>query len=238
MVHPDFFASELRKHTDELVYIPYFVLQDGEVPEHFCVLPGVIYSHKVIVQSENARQSYIKHLKAYAKKNNLGNAFGDLDKKIVAGGSPKLEKVKSVKREDYDIPDEWKSLIYDEDGNKRKVILYNTSIGTFIKSSEVMLDKLESVMEFFSKQEKVILLWRPHPLYRTTIQTRFPEQIERYDALVKKYIDNKIGIFDDSADMYRAIVWSDAYYGDESSLVELYKQTKKPIMIENTYIMN
>ena len=43
-------------------------------------------------------------------------------------------------------------------------------------------------------------------------------------------------IFDDTADMNRAIAISDAYYGDPSSLVELYKKTGKPIMIENIEI--
>ena len=33
--------------------------------------------------------------------------------------------------------------------------------------------------------------------------------------------------------MNRAIAVSDAYYGDQSSLVALYRKTGKPIMIQN-----
>ena len=35
----------------------------------------------------------------------------------------------------------------------------------------------------------------------------------------------------------RAIAFSDAYYGDQSSVVELYKKTGKPIMIQNVDIL-
>ena len=34
----------------------------------------------------------------------------------------------------------------------------------------------------------------------------------------------------------RAIALSDAYYGDPSSVVHLYKQTGKPIMIQNVCV--
>lgn len=43
-------------------------------------------------------------------------------------------------------------------------------------------------------------------------------------------------ILDLSSDLHRAIAISDAYYGDPSSVVELYKKTGKPIMIRR-YVM-
>ncbi len=44
------------------------------------------------------------------------------------------------------------------------------------------------------------------------------------------------GIFDDTADMDRAVVLSDAYYGDGSSVMQLYQQTGKPVMCQNVLI--
>ena len=38
--------------------------------------------------------------------------------------------------------------------------------------------------------------------------------------------------------MDRAVVLSDAYYGDGSSVVQLYKQTGKPIMIQNVEVLH
>ncbi len=48
-----------------------------------------------------------------------------------------------------------------------------------------------------------------------------------------RYRKEGYGIYDDSADVDRAIVLSDAYYGDYSSLVQLYQETGKPVMIED-----
>jgi len=40
-------------------------------------------------------------------------------------------------------------------------------------------------------------------------------------------------VSDDSKDLHRAIAWTDAYYGDGSSLVSMYSVTGKPIMLQN-----
>lgn len=42
-----------------------------------------------------------------------------------------------------------------------------------------------------------------------------------------------MGIYDDTADLDRAIVLSDGYYGDSSSIVQLCQNVGMPIMIQN-----
>ena len=54
---------------------------------------------------------------------------------------------------------------------------------------------------------------------------------------MKKYQEEGWGIYDDTADVDRAIVLSDAYYGDGSSVVQMYKETGKPIMMQNVEIV-
>ncbi|MDR1320511.1 MAG: hypothetical protein LBK56_03655, partial [Gracilibacteraceae bacterium] len=66
-VHPDFYFERLRGLTDCLAYIPYFVCT-GDVPEHFCTVAGCVYAHKVFVQSEKVRATYIRVFR---------EAFGD-----------------------------------------------------------------------------------------------------------------------------------------------------------------
>lgn len=66
----------------------------------------------------------------------------------------------------------------------------------------------------------------------STLLSMRPDLYETYQNLKQWYIGEHIGIFDDTPDMYPAIGLSDAYYGDWSSLVWLYKQTEKPIMIQ------
>ena len=58
-----------------------------------------------------------------------------------------------------------------------------------------------------------------------------PKLWERYEALVNRYLEEDFGIYDDTADVERAMVLSDAYYGDWSSLVQLYEKTGKPVLI-------
>lgn len=110
-VHPDFYASRLRSYTDKLVYIPYFTALNGEVPKHFVTLPGVLYAHKVIVQSERARQIYIEELHEFERQNHCENLYGKPEEKILALGSPKYDKVLTTKREDISVPLEWQRII-------------------------------------------------------------------------------------------------------------------------------
>ena len=88
---------------------------------------------------------------------------------------------------------------------------------------------------YYNKAE-ITLLWRPHPLLESTLRAMRPELADDYVQIVEEYKKADFGIYDDSADLDRAIILSDAYYGDHSSVVELYKATKKPIMIQNIEI--
>ena len=56
--------------------------------------------------------------------------------------------------------------------------------------------------------------------------------------IVKQYKEEGWGIYDDSTDMDRAVVLSDGYYGDSSSVVIVYQKTGKPVMIQSVEIRN
>ena len=237
-VHPFFYSKNLKQYTEQLVYIPYFVLgaispTDGASVkgiEHFCKVPGVIHADKVIVESENMRQAYIKNMVDIAGE----DTKPIWEKKILGLGSPKFDKVMSVKREGLEIPEEWKRVLMKADGSPKKVILYNTSVTALLEHSEEMLRKMESVFGFFKdKKEEVALLWRPHPLIQATIESMRPQLWEDYCKLVEQYRSEGWGIYDDTADLDRAIALSDAYYGDPSSLVHLCKEKGMPVMIQN-----
>lgn len=247
-VHPAFYAKELKKYTDKLVYIPYFILNEIEPDnqaaiddmKHFCFLPGTVYADQVILQSENMRQIYINEYIKAAKEIELGGEHVDrqfLEKKFLGTGSPKIDKVLNTKKEELEIPNEWLKIIEKPDGSRKKVILYNTSISSLLRHNEKMLVKMKSVFRTFKeKKNEVALLWRPHPLIRATVESMRLEFKVEYDKLVKEYREEGWGIYDDTADMNRAIGISDAYYGDPSSLVQLYQKTERPIMIQNVEV--
>ena len=243
-VEPFFYTKNLKKYTEKLVYIPYFVL--GEVNpdnkeavkniEHFVTVPGVMYADKVIVQSEAMRQVYI---------NVMSELIGEhtrkvWEKKILGLGSPKLDKMErmaNTRIKDEDIPEEWKSVICKPDGSRKKVILYNISVSAILHHKEKMLGKIESVFGIFRENtDNVALLWRPHPLIKATIDSMHPELWAGYEKLVEEYRNSGWGVYDDTADLGRAIALSDGYYGDPSSLVQLCGKAGIPVMIQDPEI--
>lgn len=63
------------------------------------------------------------------------------------------------------------------------------------------------------------------------------ESLEEVNRIIRNsFLKTEIGIYDDISDMYAAIAVSDGYYGDGSSVVQLYRQTGKPVMIQNVEI--
>ena len=128
-------------------------------------------------------------------------------------------------------------MIRKADGSERKVVFYNTTIESLLKIENKALDKIEDTIRLFEGMQDVALLWRPHPLLESTMKSMRPALLGRYRAIVDRYRAEKKGIFDDTADLERAIAITDAYYGDMSSVVELYKSTGKPVMIQNYQIL-
>lgn len=243
-VHPHFYARNLRNYTDKLVYIPYFVLEEIDPGnqavidgmKHFCFMPGTIYAHQVIVQSEDMRQIYINEYMKAAKEMGLLGEHVDqkfLEKKFLGTGSPKIDKVLNTKREDLEIPEEWLRIMEKPDGSWKKVVFYNVGVSALLHDEYRMLEKMESVFNVCRRRKnEVTLLWRPHPLIQATIESMRPQLWEAYREIRDRYIAEGWGIYDDSADMDRAIVLSDAYYGvGSSSVVQVYQRTGKPVLI-------
>jgi len=223
-VHPDFYCSRLRGLTGLLVYVPYFVIADV-VAGYFCTVAGCVFAHKVVVQSEQIRQQYIKYYEeAYSDR------FGRPEDKFVALGSPKFDKVINTKREDRELPDVWRKTI-----GKKKVVLYNTTVTVMLANDEQYLKKLRHVLKTFRNHGDVALWWRPHPLSEQTYASMRPQLAGEYRQIVSEYQRDGWGVYDDTVDLHRAIAWTDAYYGDWSSLVTLYGVTGKPVVIQDVY---
>lgn len=224
-VHPYFYSKNLKNFTDKLVYVPYFVLNGEGLNEAMATPPAVLYADYIIAQTEKEREDYIRYCsKLYPQ--------GKFEKKVLALGSPKIDKVRSVNRDNVKVPKEWLERI-----EGKKVILYNTSLNGLLNGNEAYLEKMRDVFLVFQSREDVVLLWRPHPLMESTLLSMRTELYTQYMDLKKWFQEEAIGIYDDTADMYPAIGISDAYYGDWSSLVWLYRETGKPVMIQDVEVL-
>lgn len=253
-VHPTFYTKKLKEYTDMLVYIPYFV-STYNVPSHFCVLNGIIYADKVVLQSEIVRQTYInvfldtvgKGQQEREKNENLRNEAywhylnSKVEKKFVALGSPKIDMVQCYQKNPPEMPTEWVKFINhkigsDSEISNPRIILYNTHLQNLISKPDKVIKKLKDVFSYFKNQKDVILLWRPHPLSEATVNGMREEYLELYKSIVNEYKEERIGIYDDSPDVHRAIAVSDVYYGDMSSLVSMYGITGKPIILQGLHV--
>lgn len=236
-VHPDFYSGKLKEHTEMLVYIPYFVLNEVDPEdtqavknlEHLIIISAEMNADKVVVQSEAMRQVYIDTLTRCTGKHTRKK----WEEKILGIGSPKIDKVLNTAREDIEIPDEWMRVIRKADGSRKKIIFYNTGISALLKFNEKVLEKMETVFKTFREnRDEIALLWRPHPLLKATIASMYPHLCAAYEKIVEEYRSEGWGIYDDTADLDRAVILSDAYYGDGSSVVQLCLKAGKPVMVQ------
>jgi hypothetical protein len=234
-IHPNYYSKRLREHCDLLAYVPYFVLPGAEVPDYCSRLPGIIYANRVILQNEEVKKSYIDHYNRFDKEYGWNGQFGKADKKFISLGSPKFDKVINSKREDFRIPEEWEGMLYKADGSKKKIILYNTHMFSWLNGGEQYFEKLASVFCAFRSRDDIVLWWRPHPNTELNFRTMRPQLYDKYRHMVNEYKCEGWGIYDDTPDLHRAIAWTDAYYGDHSSLVVLYQVAGKPVVIQNIY---
>lgn len=221
-VAPQYYSAELKKYTEYLVYIPYFIIANQSSQINVVNIPLCKNVDKVILQSDRV-------LKMASDKlaESLGRPLGDLKNKLIALGSPKIDSIVNMKKEDYELPDAWEKLI-----NGKKVILYNTSIGTALAETKLFMDKLRNTLEYFKERDDIVLWWRPHPLLISTFSAMRKEYVDEYIDIVNKYKNEGYGIYDDTIDYHKALLYSHLYYGDKkSSMATLYSITGKPIVL-------
>lgn len=245
-VHPDFYSKRLKQYCGLLCLSPYFVSNENadfvkSGGETLCATTGALNADYIFVQSEKVKKAWINAINKVEYENNSKGAFGDLENKIRALGSPKFDAVLDTRNEFYPRVEEWVKLI-----NGRKVVFYNTTVSGILRGGEQYVKKIHSVIETFKNQNDVVLLWRPHPLMEQTFNSVRPELAAEWREIVAEYkheadvfnnekLEIKSNfIFDDTSFFHQAMAMSDIYFGDiSSSLVTLYQATGKPIMIQN-----
>jgi len=213
-IHKDFFSTELIKHTSHLVYIPYYVSKTVTDKE-FTKVPGVVNAWKIFVESEVAKNTYVR--------------YGVPESKVVALGSPKYDMVLKMENEGAEIPEEWSVL------KGKQVFFYNTHLNGIMLNGEAFLKKIEHVFSVFEKHPEAALLWRPHPLAISMFKTDRPDLLPEYEKLIERIKNGTFGVYDETDMMERTIAISDAYIGEEQSSVSpLYAATGKPMYFVET----
>jgi phosphorylcholine metabolism protein LicD len=243
-IDPKYFSKNIKAYTDKLVYIPWFKLDeldgDGEkakkVMQYYCTIPGLSHADVVVVQSEQTRQAYIDRLTEFAGE----DTRSVWEEKIVAGGSPLDEWERNKKAlidrkkiiSELDMPG--KELLFDADGNIKKILLYNTTVASYMQNGEKLLSKIERNLEVFKENsDKLAVIWKPHPQLRTMISSTSPKLVHRYDRLVREFGELKLGVFDQNADIGTLVKICDAYYGDADGIAHRCQVEGLPVMVQS-----
>lgn len=221
-VHPQFYSSELKKHTECLVYSPYFTFgtYSGEKSKHLYVMPGTINADKIVVQSNKVADIF--------------KSYGFKDEKLMVTGSPKTDEIYNFTREKVELPKEWEEKL-----KGKKVFLLNTHLSYFPQSYD-MAEKTDNnyavrfhneILDTFKNRDDVALIWRPHPLLKNMIYERYTQCIEYVEYFEKELLESSNCVIDTYGEYKYSFAYSDAMISTWSSLINEYMVTEKPVLI-------
>ena len=234
-VHPFFYARNLKKYTDKLVYIPWFTMRDVNVDngkvnqtmKYFCTVPGVVLADEVWMPSESAKEAYVRKLTAFAGE----------DTKCVWEDKIHVHEV-PVCSLDYSnifekLPITWKQIIQSENTIRKQIILYDISAATFVQGRKLALQKLKETLKFFEeKREDIALIWRRNTVTEDVLSALEPEMYEKYKEIVEEYKKAAWGIFDEDFSYQQEAELADAYCGDAGYVSRYVETLEKPVLLQ------
>lgn len=236
-IHPFFYAKNLKKYTEKLIYIPALIVDDVKPDDSrakkmlkaYCNTPGVVFADQVIVQSEQMKEVYVELLTEF-----VGEETKEVwENKIVNGDFAAIAQMNKKRKEDIEIPEEWQKIIQKSDGMWKKIVLYTTSASALHCHGEKMLEKMAEVFaEYKAKQDEVAFWWYPDARVRDVLRKSCPGVWRKYSELVQQYRDEAWGIWDDSRDCTRAIIMCDEVFGDGGTILNACRNAKKVVTVQ------
>ncbi len=247
-VGPEHFSKNLKKYTEELVYVTPFLLDEIEdkngkawkTMDYFCAVPGVVHADRVVVQSEKMRQAYIDRLTDMGGE----ETRSIWEAKIDGSGIPLADAIAEreadlLKRDKMEkVPEDWKKLIQKEDGTLKKILLYSVGVASLAQNGDQTIKKIESVLNTLKENKgEIALIWHANPHIRKTMKKVDLATRDKFVKLLENYLQEGWGIYTDTADVNDLINLSDAFYGDSGTLAHKMRLLKKPVMLQNVEIL-
>ncbi len=215
-VEARYYSNKLNECTDKLIYIPYYATTGG-MAEMQRMCSAYLNADYIVIQSSYFRKLFDESIP---------------DEKFLPFGSPKFDKVLHMCMHPPKTPKAWEIKM-----RGRKVYFYNTSLGGMLYDTGTFLKKMEYVFQTFKGRKDACLIWRPHPLMESTFSSMRKEFYPQYTQLRKTFIEENIGIYDDTPDIEKTIALSDVYIGDSgTSVTSLFAVAGKPMFLLNNFI--
>ncbi len=211
-----YYSEKLKQQTRLLCYIPYYATTGG-MAEMQRMCSAYLNVDYIVIQSSYFRKLFDESIS---------------DEIFLPFGSPKFDKVLQMCMNPPKAPEAWEKKI-----RGRKVYFYNTSLGGMLYETGAFLQKMEYVFQTFRRREDACLIWRPHPLLESTFSSLRQEFHSQYIQLRKRFIEENIGIYDDTPDIEKTIALSDVYIGDSgTSVTSLFAVAGKPMFLLNNFV--
>lgn len=221
-VLPQYYSAELKKITEKLVYIPYYITGDGVFVTHR-YLPAYENMDYIVTQCQQTIASFSAELPR---------------EKFLPYGSPIADRVLKLEKEKPPIPEAWKPQLKNgRDFGSDRVVMLNTSISLLMKQKERFLDKVEYLIDLAKQKKGITLVWRPHPLLFASARSMGEEFAARLSRLEEKFLAEKIGVLDKNPDVGVTVALCDAYLGETaSSVIHMFGIAGKPRFYINMQI--
>ncbi len=215
-VHPFFYSTNLKKYADILIYVHTFgtrVFKESEKArvnaKRYIVSPGVQNADLVFVPNESERELYIDILSENGFKND------ELIEKIIVREDI-TEKVNNYSAE--------------------KRLIFYTGFSDIYTNKEVVLDKIERVLNIFNEQKNEIeIIWIVDEEMDKNMEEFCRDILPKYNELKYYFISQGIGKYIMMEDN-EAIEGATAYYGARGYYMNRLAFEKKPVMIWNVGI--
>ena len=223
-----FYARNVKKYTEKLIYIPYFKLMEfdrANYPcwynmQYYCTVPGVVMADKVYVQSENTRKMYIAKLNEWA-------------------GDEKYTEIWEQKIDVYNESCEEDSEDELRDAGSKKTIVWFVSAGSLAEFGDKYIEKAYRNLDVFAlSKDKLKVLLNSEPFLDEMIKTYSDELYKKWTGFIDEFNRSGIGevVSQVEEKSVEALLKANAYYGDPSYICKDFILMKKPVMLQNVEV--
>lgn len=223
-----FYARNVKKYTEKLIYIPYFKLMEfdrANYPcwynmQYYCTVPGVVMADKVYVQSENTRKAYIDKLNEWV-------------------GDEKYTDIWEQKIDVYNESCEEDSEDELRDAGSKNTIVWFVSAGSLAEFGDRYIEKAYRNLDVFAlSKDKLKVLLISEPFLDEMIKNHSDELYKKWTGFIDEFNRSGIGevVSQVEAQSVEALLKANAYYGDPSYICKDFILMKKPVMLQNVEV--
>ncbi len=243
---PYYYASNLRRYTRELVYVPpFFPSEFTEQNEkdvynmkYYVTVPATVEAHRVLVDKASMRELWISRLCAWAgedtkvlwdKKIESSSLWEKASEGFLGNhGENAAQKGNAPEEEGAAHPG--KNPDQSIHGDTHKRVLYCIGLNEVFQLGEDFWDKLQSRLDTFREaREKIHCELCPYPADQSSWESAGAGDV--WDRLAQ--LPEWTGTMADPSreGLQQLVKGRDAYYGSPSPLVLYFTEAKKPVMI-------